>query len=144
MECEMCGRKVERTRKVRVDAAILNVCDACARFGTPLEDNRPRAQVKQEIVVRVPQKPPESLKPREVRKAQRKVDDVERFTIVEDYARLIQQARNRLSMTQEDLAKKILERKNVLASVERGDLMPDLKMARKLERVLGIKLIEEE
>ena len=37
IECEMCGKKTAKTTKIRVDGAILNVCDDCARFGKPVD-----------------------------------------------------------------------------------------------------------
>ena len=46
-------------------------------------------------------------------------------------------------MSQDDLAKKIFERKNVLSNIERGELLPDISTARKLEKVLNIKLLEK-
>ena len=49
-----------------------------------------------------------------------------------------------LAMTQDDLAKKIFERKNVLSNIERGELMPNISTAKKLEKILDVKLIERE
>ena len=40
MDCEMCGKSVPRLSKVRIDGAVLNVCDSCAKFGTPAESIR--------------------------------------------------------------------------------------------------------
>ncbi len=63
---------------------------------------------------------------------------------MEDYARLIKSKREQMGMTQEELAQKILERKNVLSNIERGELLPDINTAKKLEKVLNIKLIEKD
>ncbi len=147
MDCEMCGKKVPHLTKVRVDGALLNVCDSCARFGTPAESIRssfPRKEAEEPITtVKINQKrivvPP--AKPSSRRRAR---DNIENLTIVPDYGEIIRSARSRLNMTQDELAAKILERKNVLASIERGDLLPEIKTARKLEKVLGISLVEKE
>ena len=62
--------------------------------------------------------------------------------MVPEYAQIVREARERLSWTQEDLASKLLEKKNVLSKVERGELQPDIKLARKLEKLLDIRLLE--
>ena len=44
--------------------------------------------------------------------------------------------------SQEDLAKKLNERKSVIAKLESKTMYPDDNLTKKLERTLGIKLIE--
>jgi putative transcription factor len=149
MECEMCGRKIDKSHKVRIDNAILNVCDACSKFGVPVDSARSynalASSQNKQFAVRMPEKRPARVQPYKTQKKPRKKPvDYESMDIVDDYAELIKDARERLSWTQEDLAKKILERKNVLSNIERGELMPDIKIAKKLERLLGIKLITTE
>lgn len=148
----MCGRKTTKLNKVRVDHAILNVCDACAKFGTPINPMHGYDKIKfdksNEITVTIPEKKPvrttPAPRPKKTRPPPKKRVNIEDLEIVPEYADLIKQARSRMDMTQDDLAKKILERKNVLSNIERGDLLPDIKIARKLEKALGIKLIESE
>lgn len=151
MECEMCGRKTTKLNKVRVDHAILNVCDVCAKFGTPVNPNQGYDKVRfnkqDDITVTIPEKKPTYVP--QARKPQRKAPprkrtSIEDLDIVPEYAEIIKEARAKLSWTQDDLAKKILERKNVLSNIERGELLPDIKTARKLEKALGVKLIESE
>lgn len=151
MECEMCGKKTTKTNKVRVDHAILNVCDSCAKFGEPVSPShgydRIRFDKPDEITVTIPEKKPAYVRTRPRPKARtptKRRPNIDELEIVPEYADLIKEARSRLSWTQEDLAKKILERKNVLSNIERGELLPDIKTARKLEKALGIKLIETE
>ncbi|MDS0257264.1 multiprotein bridging factor aMBF1 [Thermoplasmatales archaeon AK] len=143
--CEMCGKEVSKLTRVRVASAILNVCDSCQKFGTPVDIPHQLAMqsphINQEIVVKLPERkvivPPAKPKPK-------KSEDIERLQIDPDFAALVRNARARLSLTQDELAAKVLERKNVIASIERGDLLPEIKTARKLEKVLGIKLLTEE
>ena len=40
------------------------------------------------------------------------------------------QLHSSLSLTQDELAAKLLEKKNVISSIERGDLLPEIKTAR--------------
>ncbi len=137
----MCGKKVPKTQKVMIDGAILNVCDECAKFGTPVIKKNEYRHVDS-IKVSMPEKHDPVYVPKPAKPRPRRNDD--NMEIVEDYAELIKNARERLAMSQTDLASKIFERKNVISSIERGDLMPDIKTARKLEKILGIKLLEAE
>ena len=59
-----------------------------------------------------------------------------------DYHKLIQQARNRLGWSQEELGQKINERKSVISKLENKSMKPDDKLVRKLEKALGISLME--
>ncbi len=146
----MCGRKITRANKVRIDHAILNVCDACAKFGTPIDPSHGYDKLKPgtsgDLTVTIPEKKPARIatsRPRPKPPPKRR-QNIEELDIVPEYADLIKSARSKLSWTQEDLAKKILERKNVLSNIERGELLPDIKTARKLEKALGIKLVESQ
>lgn len=147
MDCEMCGKKVPRLTKVRIDGAVLNVCDSCAKYGTPAESIRTRfpaaASQRQVEPIKMPQKrivvPPSRPSSRK-----RRGPNLDNLDVVPEYADLIKQARSKLSLTQDELAAKLLEKKNVIASIERGDLLPEIKTARKLERLLNIKLLESE
>lgn len=151
MECEMCGKKTTKTNKVRVDHAILNVCDSCAKFGEPVNPSHAYDKVRydkeNEITVTIPDKKPSYSRPLPKSKPKgppKRRPSIDELDIVPEYADLIKEARSKLSWTQEDLAKKILERKHVLSNIERGELLPDIKTARKLEKALGIKLVESE
>jgi putative transcription factor len=146
-ECEMCGKKVQKTTKIRVDSAILNVCDACAKFGRPVENTRSYTldqHVASANTVVMPEKPKYSPPPVRPKQAYRKPkDDIENLDIDPDYAIIIREAREKLSWTQEELARKLQERKNVLSSIERGELMPDVRVARKLEKLLEVKIVQK-
>jgi putative transcription factor len=143
----MCGKSAPRLTKVRIDGAVLNVCESCARYGTPAESVRTKfssPSVQQNIEpVKIPQKKI-VVPPARPSSKRRRSENIDTLQIVPEYADLIKQARSKLSLTQDELAAKILERKNVLSSIERGDLLPEIRTARKLEKLLGIKLVENE
>ena len=143
MFCEMCGNEVPRTQKVRVDSAVLMLCDRCAKFGTPVD---PPKKAIQSVVKEKPEKHVQRpIKKKKTKKKVHRPDQVnaEDLFVIPEYAQIINQARSRLSWTQEDLANKLLEKKNVLAKIERGELTPDLRLARKIEKILDIKLLEK-
>ena len=149
IECEMCGKKTAKTTKIRVDGEILNVCDDCARFGKPVDAVRSFNSLSSEHSenpkpVTMPEKPRTYSAPLRSKPVYRKPkEDLEAMDIDPDYAIIIKEAREKLSWTQEELAKKLQERKNVLSSIERGELMPDRRIARKMEKLLEVKLIQK-
>ncbi|MCD6275734.1 MAG: TIGR00270 family protein [Thermoplasmata archaeon] len=137
MICELCGRDVPRLKKVIIEGVILNVCDECAKFGKEIKGN--------EIPKDVKYLPPEIVRERVERKRRRRGRDYldEEEVLIEDYPRVIREARERLRMTQEELAKKILEKRTVISKLERGEMRPDEKLIKKLEKALNIKLKEK-
>jgi len=152
MNCEMCGSETDKLIKIKVDGAILNVCPNCAKFGTPVEEKKFN-KISENITVKFPEKkinvvtykkPFKKVIPKKVKNNNRNNNDIENLEVVEDYASIIRNKREQLSLTQEDLAKKIFQRKNVLSNIERGELMPDIETAKKLEKALNVKLLEKE
>ena len=148
MNCEMCGDFSDKLIKIRVSGAILNVCPKCAKFGDPVEEKKLN-KISENITIKFPEKKINVVtykkpfkKSVTSRKPVRK-ENIEELDVVEDYANLIKNKREEMQMTQDDLAKKIFERKNVLSNIERGELLPDISTARKLEKVLNIKLLEK-
>ncbi len=141
MECEMCGKTVPRTQRVMVDSAVLNLCDSCSRFGKPLDKKPEKLTVKYESPRPRSYVPQKKAMPahRPVRKPAANLEEVE---VVPDYPEIVKEAREKLTWTQEELALKILEKKNTVAKIERGELRPSVKLARKLEKLLDIRLIE--
>jgi putative transcription factor len=61
--------------------------------------------------------------------------------IIEDYTSKIRQAREKLGLTHEDLAKKINEKTSVIGKLETGKIQPSNILATKLEHALKIKLL---
>lgn len=63
--------------------------------------------------------------------------------VVENYAYLVRTAREKLGLTAAELAARIKEKESVVKRVESGRLRPTIELARKLERALGVKLLEK-
>ena len=62
--------------------------------------------------------------------------------IVEDYADRIRAAREEKEWSTLDLAQEVKEREVLIKKIEKGDLIPEDDVRRKLERALGIRLID--
>ena len=66
----------------------------------------------------------------------------EKFEVVPDYAQRVKRARERLGWTQRMLAQKAKVSENVIKRIEAGTLTPSIDLAKRLEKILGIKLLE--
>jgi putative transcription factor len=63
--------------------------------------------------------------------------------LVEDYNVLIRKARESKGWTREELGAKMYEKVSVINRIESGKMEPDIKLAKKFEKTLGITIIEK-
>jgi|Deesub1362A_J573_1020465.scaffolds.fasta_scaffold02757_4 putative transcription factor len=123
MQCEICGKEVPVLKKIRLGTALLNVCGRCASLGE--EVHEVKKEISQRRVVR---SPPQQLFIEE---------------LIPNYPEVIKRAREKRGLSQEDLAKKIKEKVSLIKKIEKGDLTPEDKVIKKLEKELEIKLTEK-
>ncbi len=116
--CEICGKRKAVTR-VLIEGAEMEVCAGCANLGKKVSSS--------------PSKPTSKPLP-QIRKE---------IDIVDGYGERIREARQKLGLSLEELARKINEKSGYLEMVEQERTLPSLKLARKLEHVLKISLITE-
>ena len=121
MYCSICGKKTDEPYLAEIEGANIEVCNDCSKFGK---------------VIKKVEKPPEPRKKRE------KEDFEIVYEIVPSYASTIKRIRRKSGLKTEDFAKKINEKESVLKNIESGNMEPSLKLAQKLERMFGIKLVE--
>ena len=123
-ECDICGRKTDKEYIVEVEEAQMHVCERCAKGMTPIEiiDHSQNKNAKQEHSV--------------IKHA----FSEEGNEITNDYGSIIKKARERAGLTNKDLAIRINEKESLIARIERNQLVPDERVAKKLEKLLGIKL----
>jgi putative transcription factor len=65
----------------------------------------------------------------------------EDLEFVENYGELVREARIRTGLTQEELASQVGEKATVIKKIEHGELRPSIELARKLEKILRIRLL---
>ncbi len=156
--CEMCGAQIPkiRAKTVFVEGTVLWVCDQCyARLvkaktpQLPMQSSRSSlspAGVGRTVQRRVAMKS-STLSSSSVG-TRRRTPQLERYELVEDFAQRIRSARERLGWSVSTLAEKVKESTTTIRRIESGKLRPTIDLARRLEEVLGIKLlvpaIEEE
>ncbi len=120
MPCDMCGNaKIEAV--CSIEGSELTVCGLCSKYGQIIR--------RVGFEARRPMKAGFQPKPQKVEE------------LVSNFAQLIKSKRESLKMTQEDFAKKLQEKEGVVHKWETGHLKPDFQTAKKLERLLGIKLV---
>ncbi len=123
MNCEICGRSIVGDPVVvEVDKAVLYVCKTCgASFGkrvaTPQRSPKPRVQ-----------------NPRPPRRE---------LEVVENFHLIIKRGRENLGLSREALAAMLGVKETVLRRIESGQLQPDLALARRIEKALGVKILAE-
>lgn len=138
--CEVCGAVVDIAYEVIYKGSRGYACEKCiSKYGL--------------IRIRRGVSPPKKSKPI-IHSGQTK--SVERITrrrhgllrpeldmeeLVEDYGRVIKEAREKLGLTQEHLAKKLGIKLSYLKKIEGGLIPPPNNLARKIERILNIRLL---
>jgi putative transcription factor len=120
----MCGKDAP-TSPTLLEGTTLQLCEKCGKYGKVLAP--PKAAMQKQ-----------AQKQHIVRAAEPS------FAVVDDYAERIRKARARLGLTQKEFALKLNEKESVLQKLENGSHEPSIDLARKLERLLHITLVEEE
>jgi putative transcription factor len=131
--CEMCGREAP-LRPAVIEGTRMQVCPTCLKFGVEVAGAKTEVTGRSRVL--------QGLEQRQARTQPRDVFQQMDTDLVEDFGRVIREARQRKGLTQEELAQKIAERQSVLSKVETGTQRPSDDLARRLERELGIRLFE--
>ena len=66
----------------------------------------------------------------------------EEVEVVEDYTEKIREAREDMGWTQQFLAHKLNERESFIKNIESGHMSPPVEIAKRLEKLLEIRLLE--
>ena len=119
--CELCGRKPS-LYNCEVEGTLMKVCQDCAKYGGVKGKSNVRVVVQ------------DSKKP---------VSNEPEYLFVPNYGTLVKNAREKQGLNQEDFAKKINEHKSLVHQVESEHIKPSVVFARKLERALQIKIVNE-
>lgn len=128
MQCDMCGSESDSLCRAIIEGVELTVCRPCSKYGKFLG----------------PVSAAEAEKKQTKEKAKPKLPEKEIIElIVKDYSKLIKDKREKLGLKQKELAQKIAEKESIIHKLESGNFTPSLTLARKLERFLKIRLVEQ-
>ncbi|MDD5959660.1 MAG: multiprotein bridging factor aMBF1 [Methanobrevibacter wolinii] len=135
MDCEMCGKPIKGNPiRIKIDGAVMDVCKDCSKFGKVQKVPR-RSKFAQN------KKGKNSRNNTPKRNYSR--NDEPTDELVEDYGSIIKHARESQKLSRKELGQKINEKVSVITNVESEKMEPDLKLAKKFEKELNIKLIEK-
>ncbi len=128
--CEMCGARIAgRPYRAIVDGVEMILCASC--YLKLVKSGRAK-----------PAPAPEKRKPRTVPRPRVRKVTLELYDIVEDYDERIVRAREAKGWTRAALAQKLRISESMLRKIEQGKMKPSIDLARKMEKLLGIKLLE--
>lgn len=120
-QCEMCG-KAGTLVVIDVEGSDLSVCPSCSDYGTVKKNSAVTFSTQHS----------------------RSKTEMPEWSVVSNYASRIRSVRESKGMSQDDFSKLLNEKATVISKWEAGSLKPAVDTARKLERLLGIKLVQEE
>lgn len=122
MKCDLCGNR-EATKRISIEGSLQSACDPCSTYGKIIEVYNTATPVKKRPTVTVPAEKTE--------------------VVTDNIGTILKQSRERLGMTHKEFARKIAEKESALQKIEQGKMKPTLDRARAIEKILGLKLIEE-
>ena len=130
INCDLCGKVEEELNRVLIENVDLNVCKDCSKFGKVIAPLKRYSPKEQHSMIKEMQK--------NIIQKEEKIE-----ILVENYADLIKKRRESMNLSQKDFALKLNEKESTIHHIETGTFEPPLGMARKLEKFLGIKLVEQ-
>jgi putative transcription factor len=119
--CELCGRKPGKF-EAEIEGTVMKVCEDCSKYG------KVRAKSNVKIIYE------------EKKKAD--IPELE-YNFIPGFGSVVKNARERLKLKQEEMAKKLNVRESLLHQIESEHFKPGYDLAKKLEKELHIKIIEE-
>ncbi len=133
MECEMCGNQTT-TRRYSVSGTTMNLGACCSKYGQPIDAPAQAGTAASRQ---------QGLERRAQRMTSRSVYDQDAMDLVEDFGARIKKARAAKNIPYETLGTKVHATVPQLHKFERQELRPSDKVAKALERELGITLLEK-
>jgi putative transcription factor len=123
MECEICGKETKKIFLTEIEGVVVRACEECSKGGKILniisENNKPK-----------------------IERQMPNYQD-EEYELIEDYGKVIEEARKKIGISLEELAKRIGEKESLVRKIEREEIRPSDKIIDKLEKFLKIRLREK-
>jgi putative transcription factor len=131
--CEVCGSEIiGKPARSIVEGATLIVCQQCSSLGKEL----PGFPERRSRTPRLGSVPSHTKTPIEsLPKA------IEESDLVEDYPQVVKDGREKLSLSQTELAFKAKEKLTVIQKIELGKILPTMRLTKELEHILRVKLL---
>jgi putative transcription factor len=119
--CELCGKSTDKLYKVYIEGTILNVCKDCLKYGKLVDKNG-----------------------NIIKENKLKIKEIVGEVIDENYNKILIKYREEHKLKQEDMAKLLGIKESLYKSIENKKSIPDINLAKKIEKTLGIKITKKE
>jgi putative transcription factor len=119
--CELCGKSTDKLYKVYIEGTILSVCKDCLKYGKLVDEN-------------------ENI----IKENRLKIKEIVGEVIDENYNKILIKYREEHKLKQEDMAKLLGIKESLYKSIENKKIIPDINLAKKIEKTLGIKITKKE
>jgi putative transcription factor len=123
MECEICGKETKKIFLTEIEGVVVRVCEECSKGGKILNIISENNKLK-------------------IERQMPNYQD-EEYELIEDYGKVIEEARKKIGISLEELAKRIGEKESLVRKIEREEIRPSDKIIDKLEKFLKIRLREK-
>lgn len=122
--CDMCGVDSFRLNDIVVERTLLSVCDRCKGYGNSVNIQKPIEGVSTANV------------PRKIF-----VEENVPF-VIEAAGKMIQSTREKRGLKQAQLAAMVGIKESAMHKIETSVIKPEIDVAKKLEKILDIKIID--
>ena len=119
-----------------IEGTVINVCKECSGYGKVI---KPIVQTEFKGKARKAKKTSEDVIYTETEQDSQS-ELIE--SIVENYNEIIKRKREKLGMPQKEFARHVNEKESLMQNIEKGRMEPSMSLAKKLEKLLDITLIE--
>lgn len=136
--CEMCSREVKSPTTIKVEGALLRVCNNCTAFGNVVEERKQKSTSSRQRKKKTTKKSSRSKSSSRGKKRSEENEEV----LIDNFGTEVKRARMKKKLKQEELSQKSGISVAYIRSIESENMRPTDKVARKLEQILGIKLFE--
>jgi len=116
----MCGKE-DDLLLVLVEEVEMNLCRNCSKFGKTLNPTKKISKTDHP----------------------KKIEEEYVEGTIENFSEIIKNKREKLGLSQKELARSLNEKESIVHKIETGHIEPNLDLARKIERFLGIKILKE-
>lgn len=119
--CQICGKEADDLTKIKVEGTKMMVCEDCKNLGTEVDSNK-------------------NMSTRTENSSTRSKSSKSQEVLVNDYGKKLRSARESKNLSQAELADKLNEKESFISKIERENMKPPKKLAKKLETELGLEL----
>jgi len=119
--CELCGKSTDKLYKVYIEGTILNVCADCLKYGKHVDENG-----------------------NIIKENKLEIKEIVGEIVDENYNKILIKYREDHKLKQEDMAKLLGIKESLYKSIENKKIIPDINLAKKIEKILGIKITKKE